>query len=326
MPVEVRAFAPGSVSNVACGFDTLGFAIDQPGDHVTARFEPEPGPRSGLRIEIEDVLGDGGRLPREATRNTAGVAASSLVERAAARGRSLPDGCVKLLLEKGMPLSSGLGSSAASANAAVLAVDALLELGMSRDDLLLAALDGEQVASGGRHADNIAPSLLGGFVLVRGLEPPDIVKLPIPEGLSCALVRPHLEIETRGARVALGDSVPLRDAVTQGANLGAFVAALFCGDFDLLRRSLVDVIAEPKRRGAIPCFGAMRRAALEAGALGVSLSGSGPSIFALAATPDVAERAATAMREAVEKSGLEADRWVSPVGATGARITSRSCP
>ncbi len=303
----VRAFAPATVSNVACGFDVLGFAIEEPGDEVVAQAREEPG------VELIEVTGDGGRLPREAERNTAGVAVRELLA---------VTGCekgVRLSLHKGMPLSSGLGSSAASGVAAAFAASRVLGLEASPEVLLRCAMAGEKVASGSAHPDNAAPSVYGGFVLIRASSPPDVVPLPVPEGLTCAVVRPHHEVETRASRGLLGDTVPLRAAITQWGNLGALVAGLFRGDLELISRSLEDAIAEPARSGQVPGFAAVKRAALAAGALGCSLSGSGPSVFALCASRPEGERAATAMEAAFADTGLSADRYVSAVGAEGVR-------
>ena len=304
-----RAFAPATVSNVACGFDVLGFAVAGPGDLVTAERRDEPG------VVIAALEGDGGRLPREVERNTAGVAVRALLERAGAGGLG-----VALSIEKKMPLASGLGSSAASAVAAVVAADALLALGASRSDLLACALEGELMACGSAHADNAAPSLFGGFVLVRANAPLDIVELPVPAGLSCALVRPHVEVETRRARQVLGDSVALSAATRQCGNLAGLVTALFRADFALLGRSLEDHIAEPKRAELVPGFRAAQAAARAAGALGCSLSGSGPSIFALCASLPEAEVVADAMKAALDRLAIPADRLVSAVGTRGAQL------
>ncbi len=305
----VRAFAPATVSNVACGFDVLGFAIDGPGDVVVASERSEPG------VELLEITGDDGRLPLDPIRNTAGVAASALLEAAGS------DRGVRLSLHKDMPLSSGLGSSAASGVAAAYATSRVLGLEASRELLLRCAMAGEQVACGSAHADNAAPSVYGGFVLIRASDPPDIVELPVPDGLTCAVVRPHIEVETRASRGLLGDTVPLRAAVTQWGNLGALIAGLHQGDLELIARSLEDVIAEPKRAAQVPGFAKVQRAALDEGALGCSLSGSGPSIFALCGSHPEAERAATAMAAAFEAEGLESDRYVSKVGAEGVRTT-----
>ncbi len=307
----IAAYAPGSVSNVACGFDVLGFALDEPGDVVIAAQKDGPG------VTIAAIAGDGGRLPTDPARNTASAAVQALLRRLeTTRG-------VALTIHKGLPLASGMGSSGASAVAAVVAVNELLGRPATLDLLLACAMAGEQAGCGASHPDNVAPSLYGGFVLARSANPPDIVRLPVPDGLACAVLHPHVEVQTGAARALLGDTVPLRDAVRQWGNLGALVAALFNGDQALLSRSLEDVIAEPKRASLVPGFHAVKAAALAAGALGCSLSGSGPSVFALASSIAVANRAGDAMRRAFNaESGVGADLWVSLVGRRGARIVS----
>ena len=306
----VTAFGPATVSNVACGFDVLGFPIEEPGDFVTARF-------TASGVQIDDILGDGGRLPREAERNTAGVAARALLDAAGERRG------VALTIRKGLPLSSGLGGSAASAAAAVVAVDALLGGHASIDTLLRCALEGEGLGAGGAHPDNIAPAICGGFVLVRHPNPPDIVKLPVPAGLTVVVVHPDLEIETARARALLGTSVLLADAVRQWANLGALVHGLHVCDYALISRSLEDSIAEPRRAPLVPGLAAIKRAAVDAGALGCSLSGSGPSIFALCRDRSVADRVAPAMTAAVGKEiGVESQIYVSSISARGAHVVS----
>jgi homoserine kinase len=305
---SVTAFAPATVSNVACGFDVLGFALAEPGDEVTASFMP-----SGVRVD--DIANDDGRLPREASKNTAGVAAQALL-RALGERRG-----VALRIRKGLPLSSGLGGSAASAVAAVVAVDALIGARTPMDTLLACAFEGERDAAGAAHADNIAPCLYGGFVLVRQPDPPDIVRLPVPAELVAVVVHPDLEIETARARAILGTTVPLADAIRQWANLGALVDALHRGDFALLARSLEDTIAEPRRAPLVPGFAAIKRSALESGALGCSLSGSGPSLFALCRGADVAARVAGAMVASVKTHvGGEPHVFVSPIAPRGARV------
>ncbi len=307
----ITAFAPATVSNVACGFDVLGFALDAPGDEVTARFAP-----SGVRID--DIVNDRGRLPRDGAKNTAGVAAQALLAHVGeARG-------IALTIRKGLPLSSGLGGSAASAVAAVVAVDALLGSQLPIETLLACAFEGERLAAGAAHADNIAPCLYGGFVLVRSAVPPDIVRLPVPADLAAVVVHPDIEIETARARALLGSTVPLADAVQQWANLGALVDALHRGDFDLLSRSLVDTIAEPRRAPLVPGLAAIKRAAADAGALGCSLSGSGPSLFALCRGGDVARRVAAAMTDAVRHHMPgEPQTYVASIAPRGARVVSR---
>ena len=308
--ISATAFAPATVSNVACGFDVLGFALDEPGDEVTARLMP-------AGVTIAGIEGDAGRLPRDAARNTAGVAAQALLN---ALGETRG---VALTIKKGLPLSSGLGGSAASAAAAVVAVNALFGGHASRDTLIRCALEGEALGAGSSHADNIAPCICGGFVLVRSANPPDIVTLPVPRGLTAVVVHPDLEIETAKARALLGTTVLLADAVRQWANLGAFVHAVHTSDFDLLSRSLEDSIAEPRRAPLVPGLALIKRAAADAGALGSSLSGSGPSIFALCRGDEAAIRVAEAMTAAVKLHiGGDPQTYISRISGQGARVVS----
>lgn len=306
----VTAFAPGTVGNVGVGFDVLGLALERPGDEVRARRRGEPG------VVITGVRGSD-RVPADAARNSAGVAAAALLERLEAEVG------VELEVLKGLPLSGGMGGSAASAVAAVVAVDALLEAKSPRALLLRCALEGERAACGAAHPDNAAPSLYGGIVLTRISEPLDVVPLPIPEGLRVALVHPHVEVETAGARRLLGDSIPLARAVEQWGNLAGLVAGLYREDWGLIGRSLVDVVAEPLRSRQVPGFDAVKRAALEAGAAGCSLSGSGPSVFALCRGEEAAERAARAMAAAFEAAGAACDVHVSAPSGTGAVVVGR---
>jgi len=311
---SVTAFAPATVSNVACGFDVLGFALETPGDEVTAR-------RTAGGVRIAEITGDAGRLPREASRNTAGVAAQALLRAAGENGG------VELTIAKGLPLSSGLGGSAASAVAAVVAVDALIGARLPIDTLLACAFEGERLGAGSAHADNIAPCLYGGFVLVRRASPPDIVRLPVPRGLTAVVVHPDLEIETARARALIGDSVPLADAIRQWANLGALVDALHRGDFALLSRSLEDAIAEPRRAPLVPGLAAIKEAAKNAGALGCSLSGSGPSLFALCRGLETAERVAASMAHEVKQHiGGAAQTYISTIAPYGARVIAPADP
>jgi homoserine kinase len=308
--ISATAFAPATVSNVACGFDVLGFALETPGDEVTDTLAP-----SGVRIEA--IEGDDGRLPRESAKNTAGVAALALLTKLEERRG------VTLRIRKGLPLSSGLGGSAASAAAAVVAVDAVLGANASLETLLSCALEGERLGAGSAHADNIAPSLCGGFVLVRRPNPPDVIRLPVPPGLVAVVVHPDLEVETARARALLGTTVPLADAVRQWANLGAFVDGLHRGDFAQISRSLEDTIAEPRRAPLVPGLAMIKRAAADAGALGSSLSGSGPSLFALCVGEQIARRVADAMTAAVKTHiGGTPHTYVSTIAVRGAHVLS----
>lgn len=305
----IAAFAPATVSNVACGFDVLGFALDAPGDVVIADVGTTPG------VEIAAIEGDGGRLSRDPARNTAGVAAHALLTRLEASR------AIRLTIHKGLPLASGVGSSGASAVAAVVAVNELLGRPAPLEVLLECAMAGEAAGCGSAHPDNVAPALYGGFVLVRTPSPPDVIRLPVPDGLACAVLHPHLEVETAAARTLLGDRIALRAAVRQWANVGGLVAGLFLNDLPLIARTLEDHVAEPLRAPLVPGFAAVKQAAAQAGALGCSLSGSGPSIFALCATVERAELVGQAMRQAYgAAAGVASDLWISAVGRQGARL------
>lgn len=305
---EARVFAPATVANVASGFDVLGFALESPGDVVHLRRRQAPG------VEVMAVEGDGGRLPREATRNTAAVAVIGLLEHL-----GHPFG-VELALHKDMPLASGLGSSAASAVAAVYAANLLAGSPLSALELLPFTMQAEKVACGAAHADNVAPALLGGFVLIRSYEPLDVVRLPVPAGLAAAIVHPHTEIPTSDARRILKKEIRLSDAIRQWGNLAALVAALYESDLELLGRSLQDVVAEPRRALLIPGFARVKAAAADAGALGCSISGSGPSVFSLCDSLPKARTVGEAMRAAFAAEGLEADLYVSPINSVGPRV------
>lgn len=308
-PDQCRIFAPGSIGNVACGFDVLGLALEGPGDEVVARRSPDPG------VRIISIVGDAGRLPLEPGANAAGAAAQAVLEETSATWG------VEIELYKGLPLAAGMGGSAASAVAGALAVDALLGSRLPREALLRCALAGEEVASGAAHPDNTAPSLLGGMVLVPAWDPIRAIELEVPRDLVAVHVHPHMEVETRAARAVLGTHVALPDAVAQWGNTAALVAGLFREDWDLIARSVVDRVAEPLRAPGVPGFQKVKEAALNAGALAASLSGSGPSLFALCRGRDrasvVGERMVAAFREA---AGLEADLIVSPARARGARV------
>ena len=305
----IAAYAPGSVSNVACGFDIMGFALEQPGDVVVAAPQDSPG------VSIAAIHGDEGRLSTDFRKNTASAAVLALLHRLeTTRG-------VALTIHKGLPLARGIGSSGASAVAALVAVNELFGRPAPMTMLLECAMAGEQAGCGAIHPDNVTPSLYGGFILARSAQPPDIVRLPVPEGLACAVLHPKMTVETGAARKLLGDHVSLKDATRQWANVGGLVAALYTSDFALLSRSLVDCVAEPKRAALVPGFADVKAAAISAGALGASLSGSGPSIFALAPSLALAHAAGAAMQAAfAQASNLGADLWVCPVGRQGARI------
>ena len=306
---ECRVFAPGSIGNLACGFDVLGMALEGPGDEVLARITPEAG------VRITSIQGDGGRLSTRVSENSAGTSAQAVLDEVGGSAG------VELELRKGLPLAAGMGGSAASAVAAAVAVDTLLGHRLPREVVLKCALAGEAVAAGDAHPDNAAPSLLGGLVLVPNWDPIRIIELEVPRDLVAVHVHPHVEVKTEWAREILGDHVKLSDAVTQWGNTAALVVGLFRENWDLIARSVEDRIAEPVRAKAVPGFDAVKGAALESGALAASLSGSGPSLFALCRGQGSAAVVAKRMVEAFrESSGIEADAIVSPGRARGARV------
>jgi homoserine kinase len=304
---RATAFAPASVGNVAIGFDILGFAIDAIGDRVTVTVKSAPG------VEITAVRGIAGELPLEARDNTAGRALLALQEAV-----QLPFG-LQVEIDKGIPLGSGLGGSAASAVAAVVAANALLPNPLARLELLKFAMAGEAVASGSRHVDNIAPSLFGGMVLTVGIDQPRVKQIPVPEGIRAVIVHPHMFLATSRARAILRGSVELSDFVWQTAHLAGFISGCYTDDLDMIRASLEDVVIEPQRAALIPGFQDVRRAAMDAGALGCSISGAGPSMFAWSLEAHAAAVQA-AMRGAFERHGLKSDYWLVDVRSAGARV------
>ena len=309
----VTAFAPASIGNVAVGFDTLGLALAGAGDRVLARKT------DGDRVTIAEVRGLDGEihpyLSTDSKSNTASIAAQALWD---AHGDG---GGIELKVHKGVPLQSGMGSSAASAVAAAVAVNALLESPLAVHDLLLFALEGEKYASGGLHADNVAPSLLGGLVLCPEVLLPDVVSLPVPRGVSAALIHPDLQVNTAQALRGLAKGYPMKQWLAQQGLLAGFIAACSASDIDLIAKTLRDVIIEPQRKDNVPCFDAVKEAALRCGALGCSLSGSGPSVFALCKDGD-ARNVASVMEQACRAQGIACQSWVSPMTAPGAIIES----
>lgn len=305
------AFAPASIGNVGVGFDMLGLALTGVGDRVTATRSAEPG------VTVTAVYGIDGaphpELSAAAAENTASIAAAAFWSAHGDR-----DG-IAIEVHKGVPLQSGMGSSAASAVAGVVAANALLERPLGMESLLMYALEGERYASGGLHADNVAPSLLGGLVLCPVSLLPATVRLPVPTGVSAVLVHPELSVNTAAARRGLDSEYPLERVLEQQGYLAGFVAACASGDLDLLATCLRDVLIEPQRAASVPCFVDVKQQALRAGAMGCSLSGSGPSMFALCevgAAADVAD----AMQRACRAAGIECQAWTGPLDAPGARV------
>jgi homoserine kinase len=305
---KVTAFAPATVANVSCGFDILGFAIDELGDKVEIQLAAHH------ELRVLEITGDEGRLPKDADKNTCTVAIQALLDRLGSNQG------MDIKLHKGLPLGSGMGSSAASAAAALVAANALLGNPFSKHELVPFAMEAERIACGAAHADNVAPSLLGGFVLIRDYAPLDLNKLPVPEGLYCTLLHPHLELKTADSRSVLRKQISLQDAVIQSGNIAGLVAGLYEGDFGLISRSLKDVIAEPSRALLIPGFYELRESIRAVGALGSGISGSGPTIFVLSQGESVAREAGKVSREIYERIGLGVDVYVSEVNNKGAYV------
>ena len=305
---RIRVFAPATVANVACGFDSLGFAINQPGDIVEAELRP------GTGVRILNVTGDQGRLPREAENNTAGVAVIAMLEHLGLRQG------VDIVLHKRMPLGSGLGSSAASSVAALFAVNLLLDEPLEKSALLPFAMKAEELACGSPHADNVAPGLLGGFVLIRSYDPLDVISVDYPDNLFCTILHPHIELRTEDSRRILRKHIKLKDAVIQWSNLAGLIAGLSKSDYSLISRSLNDIIFEPVRSLLIPGFDKVKKSALDAGALGCSISGSGPSVFALSTSEEEARQVGLVMKESFSELNLDSDIYVSPVNLSGPKV------
>ncbi len=307
----VKAYAPATVANVCCGFDVLGFALDAPGDEVWVRKQAAPG------ITITAVTGVEG-LSDDPAKNVIGVVAQKMLT-----DLNYTSG-LEMQLHKGMPVGSGLGSSAASSAAAAFAVNELLGQPFSPEELVVYAMEGERLASGSAHADNVAPSLLGGFVLVRGYNPLDVIPLGVPLDLYCSVLYPQIELKTSLSRSILKQEIPLKKAVQQWGNLAGLIAGLLKKDYALIGRSLQDVIFEPERSILIPLFKQVKKAALQAGALGCGISGSGPSIFALSPSADIAENVKLAMETVYANSGIDTKVYLSKVPEQGVRLLEQS--
>lgn len=303
------SFAPASVGNVAVGFDILGFAVDAIGDRITVTRSREPGVRiTGISGVVRD-------LPEEPERNTAGRALQAFADLVR------PAFGFAVHIEKGIPLGSGLGGSAASAVGAVVAANALLPEALPRIELLMCAMQGEAVASGSRHADNIAACLYGGLVLTVGIDQPRVKQIPVPAGICAVIVHPHMSLSTKEARALLKRDVDLSAFVWQTANLAGLISGCYTNDLELIREGLNDVVIEPQRQDLIPGFAAVRGAALAAGALGCSISGAGPAVFAWT-LPGAATAVRAAMVEAFRSNGVASDHWTVPLQSDGARIVN----
>lgn len=312
MNKKVTAFAPATIANVAVGFDILGFAIEGVGDEVTLSHSST----SGVRVS---QIASHDPIPNDPTKNTATAALLALMH-----DERVSTG-LEVTIKKGIPLSSGMGGSAASAVAAVLAADRFFDLKLSERKLLEYALAGEKAASHAIHADNIAPCLFGGLVTVSApltLPLPDsfhYIRVPVPSQILCVVVRPRILVETRHARGILKPQIHMAEHVAQTSNLAGFIASCFLGDLDGISRSMVDVIIEPQRSSLIPGFDEAKSVAIENGAMGFSIAGSGPSVFAWVDSEAKGRSVQNTVREVFEREKIGADTWLSPIARTGAR-------
>lgn len=306
---KIKVFAPATVSNVGCGFDTIGFAIDKPGDIVSLSL------RNDGIVKIKKITGDNGVLPYAIEKNTATYGLMEML-------RIFGDKKIGLDIEihKKMPIGSGLGSSAASSVAAVYGMNRLLNNHFNEMEVLNFAVLGESIASGAIHADNVAPSLFGGFVLIRDYNPIDVVKLPVPKNLFCTVLYSEIVIETKQARKLIKKNMPLKKARKHFGNIGTLVSGLYEGDLDKIARSIEDEISEPARAVLIPNFYEIKNAAINAGAFGCSISGSGPSIFAFSGSLDNANKIGSAMKRIVNKSGIKSTLYISKINPHGPKI------
>lgn len=305
----IKAFAPATVANVACGFDVLGFAVEAPGDEVIITLKDEPG------IVITSIEGDEGKLPLNISENTVSLVIGKYLQHI-----DKSDLGIEIALKKGMPLKSGLGSSAASSVVGVYALNELLGQPLSKKELLPFAMEGERLACGSAHADNVAPALLGGFVLVRSYDPIDIIDLPTPSKLFATLIHPHIEVKTQDARSILKQRIAMKDAVVQWGNIGGLISGIYQEDYDLISRSLEDVLVEPVRKLLIPGFDLAKEAALKAGSMGASISGSGPSIFALSTSKETANKIGSAMKAIYDQLNIKNEVYVSKINSEGPKI------
>ncbi len=306
---EIKVFAPATVANVVCGFDVLGFAVNEPGDEVTMRLVDEPG------VRLLKITGDEGRLPLDSAKNTVSASVQHYLNYL-----NRLDVGVEIELHKKMPIGSGLGSSSASTVAGLFAINQLMGNLLTAKELVPFAMKGEELACGYGHADNVAPALMGGFVLIRSYEPLDIIALPTPSNLFAAIVYPEVDVPTKDARQMIRAKVLLKDAVTQWGNVAGLVSGLFLNDIDLVGRSMKDVLIEPVRSILIPDFERLRSLAMDNGAVGFGISGSGPSVFALTKDEETARKITNAQQQHLNKLKINSNAYVSSVNAEGPRV------
>jgi homoserine kinase len=302
----LKIFSPATVANVSCGFDSLGFAVDAVGDEMTFTKTAEKG------VKITNITG------ADLTYNVDENAASAVVKKILKEAHA--NFGIELTIHKGFSPGSGLGSSAASAAGAAFGVNQFLEKKYTALELTKFAMFGEEVACGSAIADNVAAAIFGGFVLVRSYNPLEIIKLPVPSALRVVAIHPQIEVKTKDAREVLPKEIALKDAVTQWANVGGLISGLYTDNYDLISNSLVDIIVEPYRKKLIPFFDAVKTSAINAGALGAGISGSGPTIFALCKGDEIAENVHQAIEKSYKNTGIHFEMFISKVNSEGMKI------
>ena len=303
----IKVFAPASIANLGCGFDIMGMALDEVGDVLEMTLDEDA---EGIRITNETDV----PLPQDLDQNVITPMIRKFFEMTGHRGR------VEVRILRKIYPGSGIGSSAASSAAAAFGINELFGAPLGEEDVVVCAMEGENLASGGYHADNAAPAVMGGITLIRGYEPLDIIKLPVPGNLYCPVIHPHLTVSTKEARSILPKEIPMHTAITQWGNVGGLVAGLCTGNIELVGRAMRDAVAEPYRKGFIPGFDELRAKLLGAGALAMNISGSGPSVFALASRSDIAQRVGAIMERHFAQQGILSETYVVKVSNKGARL------
>lgn len=306
MRKSVKVFAPATVANVVCGYDVLGFAVNQPGDEVVMTLT------EGKGITISKITGDDGKLPLNPAKNTVSASVQHYLNHI-----GKPDLGVEIELHKKMPIGSGLGSSSASTVAGLFAINTLMDNLLTNRELVPFAMKGEELACGYGHADNVAPALMGGFVLIRSYQPLDIISLPFPEEMHAAIVYPEVDVPTKDARQMIRSKVLLKDAVTQWGNVAGLVSGLFMKDYELIGRSMTDILVEPTRSILIPDFYKLRSLAMKNGAVGFGISGSGPSVFALTKDAETANKITEKLKHHLQGISINSLSFVSEVNKKG---------
>jgi homoserine kinase len=302
----VKVFSPASIANLNCGFDLLGLSLEGIGDEIVLRKVAQKG------IKINRIIG--ADLPLETLKNVAGVAGMAMLN-----DLNLTFG-FEIEIKKGIPIGSGIGGSAASAAAIVFGINQFLDKPLTPQELTYYGMKGEALASGSEHADNVAPSIYGGFTLITSYDPLNIISLPVPENLFVTIIRPHIEIKTKESRAGLPKDVPLKDAITQNGNLAGFISGLYTSDYELMARSLKDVLIEPHRKDQLPLFEEARATAVKNGAMAFGIGGSGPAMFSICKGIEISEQVEVNLKNLYRGANIQIDSFVSKISNVGSKI------